>query len=204
MFTLIADKHNTSIPDDLADQAIWDIFYHMFLPESSLHVLKAQAKKLRNPSQSVDEWLKSPYGEFVKFLNQETLIQLSKYWSDYEAFSHSGDVDKAARGTVSERSEKIRNSVFYRGFRSAGPFWPKSFEVTSHLHRQYWKTGVAGGNSNDLELLGEGGKGFLNPMFAISSAPSGDFAVHYGTEPLLGFHLDEAFHKTNDSQRAQT
>ncbi|KAL8785867.1 MAG: hypothetical protein Q9213_003099 [Squamulea squamosa] len=60
----------------------------------------------------------------------------------------------------------------------------------------YWVTGVAGGDCKSL-----GKKGHANPMFAVSSAPSGEFAVHYGTEPLLGFHLAEAFRKLHCGEK---
>lgn len=49
--------------------------------------------------------------------------------------------------------------------------------------------------------LGAKGRGLVNPMFAISSAPSGKFAVHYGSEPLLGFHLAEAFRKIHTGSK---
>lgn len=65
----------------------------------------------------------------------------------------------------------------------------------AHTYREYWRTGVTGGNAVDVAELGNGGRGFANPMFAVSSAPAGDYAVHYGTEPLLGFPLAQAFHK---------
>ena len=79
------------------------------------------------------------------------------------------------------------------GVRAAGPFWTDAIETMSDAYKAYWQTGVVGGNSNDLVDLGNGGRGLVNPMFAVSSAHSGDYAVHYGTEPLLGFHLAQAF-----------
>lgn len=65
----------------------------------------------------------------------------------------------------------------------------------AHAYREYWRTGVTGGNAADVVELGNSGKGFVNPMFAVSSAPAGDYAVHYGSEPLLGFSLAQAFHR---------
>lgn len=81
------------------------------------------------------------------------------------------------------------------GVRSAGPFWLDATETVAHAYREYWKTGVTGGNAADVAELGNSGQGFVNPMFAISSAPAGDYAVHYGTEPLLGFSLAQAYHR---------
>lgn len=59
--------------------------------------------------------------------------------------------------------------------------------------KRYWKTGVVGANRQDVLALSNNGEGRVNPMFAVSSAPTGRFAVHYGSDPLLGFHLAEAF-----------
>jgi len=81
------------------------------------------------------------------------------------------------------------------GVRSAGPFWLDATDTVAHAYREYWRTGVAGGNAADVAELGNSGKGFVNPMFAVSSAPAGDYAVHYGTEPLLGFSLAQAIHR---------
>lgn len=58
---------------------------------------------------------------------------------------------------------------------------------------QYSKTGVVGGNREDILALGSSRKRRVNPMLAISSASNGDFALHYGSDPLLGFHVAEAF-----------
>lgn len=92
-----------------------------------------------------------------------------------------------------QRSKEIGRSVVLNGLRSAGAVWPNAVKVVGHLYRRFWETGVAGGSTESCKKLGNEGKGFANPMFAISSTPSGKFAVHYGTEPLLGFHLAETF-----------
>ncbi len=38
--------------------------------------------------------------------------------------------------------------------------------------------------------------GFANPLFRLSSAPLANFAVHYGSGPLLGYHLADVFDDT--------
>jgi len=87
------------------------------------------------------------------------------------------------------------------GVRAAGPLWSKSVETMPYLYKKFWETGVAGGNNEDLEALG--GAGLINPMFAISSAPSQNFAVHYGTDPLMGFHVADAFTSDKNDDLAQ-
>ena len=103
-------------------------------------------------------------------------------------------VEKKARDAIAKRSREIGSSSSIHGVRSAGPFWIDALETMAHAYREYWRTGVAGGIAADVADLGANGQGFVNPMFAFSSAPAGDYAVHYGTEPLLGFPLAQAFH----------
>ena len=104
-------------------------------------------------------------------------------------------LETQAREAISKRSNLIGNSEFIHGFRCAGPVWTDATNTMAHAYREFWKTGVAGGNLADVNGLGKHGKGYVNPMFAVSSAPAGDYAVHYGTEPLLGFHLAHTFHE---------
>ena len=162
----------------------------MFIPESSLKLLQGQATKLLEASTSIEQWASSSYGKFMLFLNQATLAQMRDYWLRYCDAQFSSKFEKSTRESIASCAKDIGSLT---GVRSAGPLWPDALKTMSYLYRKYWETGVAGGNIEDLQQLGTGQKGFLNPMFAVSSAPSGDFAVHYGTEPLLGFHLAAAF-----------
>lgn len=60
---------------------------------------------------------------------------------------------------------------------------------------QYSKTGVVGGNREDVLALSSNRKGRVSPMLAVSSASNGDLALHCGSDPLPGFHVAEAFDK---------
>lgn len=77
--------------------------------------------------------------------------------------------------------------------RSAGAHAARAAEVMATAYRAYWTTGVVGGNEEDVAALEPSGRGRMNPLFANSSASNGDFAVHYGSDPLNGFHLAQAF-----------
>lgn len=207
LLTLIAD--NLESVDDLGNQtnAIWNLFYHFFVPKSSLTILRIQVTKLLNASGSLQEWAASPYGEFIGYLNEGTLRQLRKYWTHYnerEGKLTSRMRDDQARRAIAKRSKEIENYAMGTGVRTAGPLWHQALETMALVYRKYWETGVAGGNPEDFKLLGNGGKGFVNPMFAVSGAPAGNFAVHYGTEPLLGFHLVKAFEQTANEHSSAT
>ncbi|KAI9800007.1 MAG: hypothetical protein M1833_003536 [Piccolia ochrophora] len=191
LFGLIADEEDP--------MTLWDIFYHLFVPESCLQTLQKQAYSLLQASESSESWRSSKYGKFLKFLDNSTMRQLRKYWSLYSSIIDSTtedhqDTDQRARAAVRETYNRhIGTGVSGSGFRSAGPLWMHALPVMSAAHKGFWKTGVVGGNLEDQARLGNLGKGYVNPMFTVSSSPTKNFAVHYGTDPLLGFNLAEAF-----------
>ncbi|KAL8714524.1 MAG: hypothetical protein Q9220_001472 [cf. Caloplaca sp. 1 TL-2023] len=175
------------------DDTVWNLFYHMLIPTNDLNILRKHTAKLLEASESLDKWNALPYGKFVQFTTKATLTELRGYWTRYGAVDVSGKTDTDVRDGMANRSREIGTLDFLHGLRSAGPLWMTGMQVVSHAYRKYWETGIAGGYSEGCKALGQKEKGVVNPMFAISSAPSGRFAVHYGTDPLLGFHLAETF-----------
>lgn len=166
---------------------LWDLFYHFYVPTGTLSILRTHAAALVEASKSTEEWASSPYGKYIQYVNKATLQELRRYWTRYAATEEYPQ----ARTAIAQRSKEIGSMSIATGIRSAGPFWPDASDTMGHVYREFWKTGVVAGNSEDLSRLN--GKGEVNPMFAVSSAASRAFAVHYGVEPLLGFHLPEAF-----------
>jgi MYND finger len=133
-------------------------------------------------------------------MSQDTLCCLRQFWHQYSEMANL-----SARQRISSE-EKIREAIksTYRknigdnvlpthGFRSAAVHWARAMPVLSSCFQKFWETGVVAGNSMDVHNLEVDGHGRVNPLFALSSAPNGKFAVHYGTDPLLGFHLASAF-----------
>ena len=83
------------------------------------------------------------------------------------------------------------------GVQDAGSSCFQASDIRDYVYRKFWVTGLAGGSTRDLARLD--GEGHVNPLFAVSSAPAGHFAVHYDTEPLSGFLLAQAFHEEPSS-----
>ncbi|KAI9702118.1 MAG: hypothetical protein M1836_001462 [Candelina mexicana] len=160
------------IADDARTEDIWNIFYHLFLPDSTLKAFHDQVEKLLLASDPPQAWTESLYGTFIGFSNLDTLQQLRKYWILYSEtrhfdISHAQRFERDTRATITQIfNERIKDNTMFHG--------------------------VVGGNMADLQALGDS-KGHVNPTFAISSAPTGKFAVHYGTDPLLGFNVSDAF-----------
>ena len=187
LFTLIVKGHPST--------EIWDLFYHFYVPAGTLSILRTHAAGLVEASDSIEKWASSPYGNHIQYVNKTTLQDLRQYWARYASMEEFPQ----ARTAIAQRNKEIGNMNFATGIRSAGPLWCNAIEMTGTVYREFWKTGVVAGNSDDLSRLN--GKGEVNPMFAVSSAASRDFAVHYGTEPLLGFHLPDGFQEKDSKQR---
>ena len=179
LFTLITEGRPST--------ELWDLFYHFYIPAETLNILRTHAAGLVNASDSLEKWASSPYGKFIAYVDKTTLLELRRYWTRYA----STEKFPQARSAIAQRSKEIGSMHFTTGIRSAGPLWCNATETVGHVYREFWKTGVVAGNSEDISRLN--GKGKVNPMFAVSSAASRNFAVHYGAEPLLGFHLPETF-----------
>lgn len=71
--------------------------------------------------------------------------------------------------------------------RSAGPLWMDAVPPAAEEFAHFWRTGITTVDKNVLATAT-----FPNPTFAYSA--SGEvFAVHYGADPISGFHLAPTF-----------
>ena len=202
LLTMIVENQSASpksLDETTALQSIWNIFYHLFLPASDLRKLQDHAKRLASASTSADAWKASNFNLCVAFVSQSTLSILHEYWSLYaksittnEQAALNEKFRDAARKIV---EEKIGSDFVLNSLRASGAHIFDDIEVMRLTLINYLRTGVAGGNTADQLRLHGALEGCANPMFAHSAAPKGIYAVHWGCEPLVGFHLAEVFDK---------
>lgn len=174
---------------------LWELYYHIFIGSDAKKTLARHATHLVEASTSSDEWNKSRYGVAIRFYSESTLQEMRQYWQHY-LDACTDDKEREIRDAVQETVRQYRldeGRVFPGGTRATGVHAFSSSLVMSAAFRAYWKTGVVAGNSNDCSALKHDGGGHANPLMYVSSAPFGQFAVHYGTDPLHGFHLAEVF-----------
>ncbi|KAL8706540.1 MAG: hypothetical protein Q9201_000413 [Fulgogasparrea decipioides] len=202
------DQHTVDQTEgECPKRSIWNIFYHMCLPRQDLTIIHEHVKELLHASSTPEGWLSSTYGAHIRFLNETTLNSVRDCWSQYAAFEdltspESIALEQDARAAISANLGKIlrypqRNVAF--AIRSAGTRSSNALETLSDAFKAYWKTGVVGGNEADTKLLGNRGKGWLNPLFLVSLAPRRNFAVHWASDPLNSFYLAEAFDRQEPS-----
>ncbi|KAF5388293.1 hypothetical protein D9615_000823 [Tricholomella constricta] len=161
LLTLILDDGNPARID-----RIWNIFFHFYLDKQSLELLRGQCRKLVDLSCTIQSWTKSKYSSILRVCSKHTLSELRRHWTMYE---ETEDLPR-------NEKEELRSL-------SAGPLWSHVVLPGSASFSRFWKTGVT---FDDATLISDAT--FINPTFAYDASGRG-FNVHYGTDPILAFHL---------------
>ncbi|KAF6822380.1 mynd finger family protein [Colletotrichum plurivorum] len=168
----------------------WKLYYDLYLEKSDLKLLSDQVKKLLAASESLKTWKASTYGKTLPFCDQATFDDVRAVWQTYDDAASSDDV----QGQVASLKKNLkismqtRKAVFgedaqsYSGLRSAAPFgWGHHEEILESADI-YWKV-AANGPSGTVNIP--------NPLFAASL--SKHRVLHYALDPIIGFHLANAF-----------
>ncbi|KIK13866.1 hypothetical protein PISMIDRAFT_371194 [Pisolithus microcarpus 441] len=186
LFTLLADD---AAEDRLSN--IWNIFYHMMLDESSLSLLIEQCRKLAPLAESLDSWRQGPYAHIVTMCSSDTLSEIGRFWKLWLATSDFNPTQtkqfrQGFTDGMKNMRKRVEDNIVATSMRSAGPLAPVMLSAISEQFRRFWMTGITDDGSPDTKPTNN-----PNPTFAFSLF--GDkFAVHYGTDPITGFHLAEA------------
>jgi hypothetical protein len=190
LFSLILDD-----ADGSNDASIWSIYYNLFLDDVSLNLLDAQARKLYSLAASIQSWHSSKYGKQLRICDQGTLNTVRCLWKSYGLInqSQSGREDvfrnltakfQKASDVKAYYSGPIGQSFVLTGTRSVAPIGVCAVEDLPQLHQHYWDHG----STNSVSNIPSESR-YPNPMFSTS----GTETLHYGTDPLLGFHLATAY-----------
>ncbi|KAH9885997.1 hypothetical protein C8Q73DRAFT_658897 [Cubamyces lactineus] len=182
LFSLVADE----APQD----AIWNIFYHLYLDAETLSLLRAQCRKLIDASTSASQWCSTPYGPYLRMATDYTLAELRRHWALYEAMQDLPPQRLTAiRKAFGEAFSLYRDykGTLLTSARAAGPLLAHSAAVATDQAKNYLKTGTTFISPKQIATAK-----FLNPTCAYSLAGEG-CAVHYATDPLASFHSAALF-----------
>ncbi|KAI1195343.1 hypothetical protein F5X97DRAFT_308398 [Nemania serpens] len=189
LFSLIIDNDDD---DDQNDKALWAIYYHMYLDKTALDLLRSQAKKLYTLSATMGDWQQSKYGSLLCFCDSAALVDVRKIWKFYSV-EHEGDgllrfknyFESTLDKIKAKRSSLAPDAKFLTGIRSAFPFHrPEIYDHLSDIHRHYWNCG-----SIEFNAGTEAAADHPNPTLVMEPGTM----IHYGTDPLLGFHFAPAY-----------
>ena len=186
LLTLIIDN-----PDKANDPRLWNIYHHVYIDDDSLQLICSQAKKLATLATSIDTWDAHAYSGCLKFCDEATLEDLADIWRSYDVQALTAEArlqicrvfESELRRAIDYKKEKIGQNQVLTGFRSAAPASIASLDDVSRLYHQFWETG----KTDATEITTP----HINPMFAAHL--TGSATLHYGTDPLLGFHLSTAY-----------
>jgi hypothetical protein len=182
--------------DGTHQQMIWNIYYHFYLDQVSPELLNKQARELISLSESMEAWHETSYGRKLRFCDLATFNRVRTLWKSY-SMQDLNENSRVAFGCLLEASIKraketqkyyVRGKHAYvtTGLRSAAPAGVAFAEDAHKSYQHYWKYGST---SHDPETLSK--TSLPNPLFALHTI--GAPTLHYGTDPLLGFHLATAF-----------
>lgn len=189
LFTLLVDDIEGS-----NDTSIWNIYYQLFLDDRSLNLLQTQSKKLYDLAGSIDGWHRSKYGRLLRFSDTGTLKKVKEVWASY-SISNLTEDEKASydkrfqvgiQKAVDARNKLFGPGLVLTGYRSAAPVSAESLTDLPQLYQYFWDHGVMDKASSTQSKAEHS-----NPMFA--SLVTDTFTLHYGTDPMLGFHLATAY-----------
>ncbi|GAB7350551.1 hypothetical protein MBLNU459_g1132t2 [Dothideomycetes sp. NU459] len=186
LFTISADAGCDDV-DGLMNNRIWDIYYHLYLDVASLNLLLTQTKKLMELSASLEEWHGSPYGKILRFCDGKSLESVRAIWTSILTFEddaqnrkyHNEGFKSNIQKSLDAKRRIVGSGMILTGFRSVQPLAMQAMEDFSGLYDQFWLDGTLGRPTKPS---------IVNPTFASS-----DSTLHYGTDPLLGFHLATAY-----------
>ena len=189
------------VADGESSLVIWSIFYHFFLDDASLGLLLAQCRKLVQFSNDMETWRASKYGRFLRFCTDHTLAEIRRHWVLYLEMETKPPTEKILLKNdfiSGMRTVKSKYVQVFSAVNAAGPLASEIIHLAPKLYEEFWSTGVTVGTSAQSKPCPH-----LNPTF-IYSVAGAKFNVHYGTDPVVSFHLAPIFTSTKDSQRSST
>ncbi|KAI2779934.1 hypothetical protein F4815DRAFT_163899 [Daldinia loculata] len=177
----------TLLVDGISAKIAWDIYFHFRIDEDSKKLIKDQAQKIVSLSGSIDQWSEERYGSMLKFCDANSLQEVRQVWMKYAS---SQSKSKASFEKDLENTRKLfrlmsgqsesQPELILTGLRSAAPLSIASKEGIVEARERFWKHGSLSEHPGTVP----------NPLF--SESVSANTYLHYGTDPILGFHLATA------------
>jgi hypothetical protein len=111
--------------------SIWNLWYHFFIPEKDLELVREQSTKLLSYTESQEKWAQSPYSS-IMFVSLQTVDQIRKIWTKYAVRRTREDretYDNTRRAEIKALYDRTygtgRSSMtFY-----AGPHWEAGLDT---------------------------------------------------------------------------
>ena len=178
------------VADGQSSAVIWNIFFHFRLDVDSHTALIEQCKKLIELAENTKKWKASPYASSIKICTDYTLMELRRHWTLYVGMQDLPNSRLAAIHNAFDQQCKKNSKKFNAtgtAARSLGPLLARGMAVIPESFKNFWKTGVTHVDGKSIAAAT-----LLNPTFVYSLGGEG-CSLHYGTDPLVPFHLAALF-----------
>lgn len=183
LLSLIIDE--SGAPDR---SSLWNIYYHLYLDEDDVRLISDQSSKLLKVSTTLKEWNASSYGVRLPLCDQDSLDDLRACWAAYVKAAESqssgtyvSDFKANLKHSLDAATRRLGDGVgseeVITAMRSASPVALQSKDEVTKPFRHFWEKGVTDSTQPTIP----------NPL--IASSISENLLLHYGTDPILGFHL---------------
>ncbi|KAL7790283.1 hypothetical protein V8C37DRAFT_384600 [Trichoderma ceciliae] len=164
----------------------------MYLDEKTTELIGRHVDAIIPMLESLDSFVRSPYGSMIMICDEDTLDDVRKALQKISSAaerdnqeSHATKLSKSLRLS----QEGMEHGLVLTGLRSAAPLATTSQFELPRNYQHYWKKGVA-------MIQGKLAK-TPNPMLA--GLISDWQLFHYGSDPLLSFHLATAFAELSEN-----
>lgn len=179
--------------DGANEKSIWNLFYHFRIDKDSLSLLQNQTTKLLTLSDSLHTWQKGQYGPMIRICDHVSLERLSEMWRFYGEKREGDDLRRFEKKLDDgvKKSQEYQKSVvgekvnIITGVRAAAPVCLDAARDMGVLYNNYWAFGTTDADKTARSLAV-----FSNPMFVPKD---GNMFLHYGTDPVLGFHIGSCY-----------
>jgi hypothetical protein len=178
-------------PTDDNDFSHWTIFYSIYINTNVFEKIHKRATLLLKTSATLSHWHESKYGKVLRIMDVISLAKIREFWTKYAAFAELPAKTLETRSNQFMKEfraiHKSLNAQFMSGIRAVGPTFLNAdvLPFVADAFDKFWATGVIGG----LKELVTGAK-YVNPLFVYSNIGIDQCIIHYGTDPVLGFHCD--------------
>ena len=161
----------------------WSVFYDLFVDEYTANLIRSQAEKLCQASESMQTWTRGPYQDIIRMVDSETLNILHEFWTKYANFKSDRKLYDSLKSDCKRTWDRhIGPGSSWGLSRSFGPRVLDSTKIAVHHAQAFWETG-------NVESQNVSQQQSCNPLFIYSYASGDRFSVHYATNPLAPFHL---------------
>lgn len=172
----------------------WAIYFDVSIDPTCFDRICQQADHLTSLSETISDWHNSKYGKVLTFADEKTLHDVRTFWKHYNSLSKfslrellkfSADFMKDFLQIYEETSG---HKFALGSLRALGPTLLADTDIPSKTRLSFWNTGIVGKQGFKVPA-----GYFANPLFVFSTVGYDQCAIHFGTDPVSGFHCASAF-----------